>query len=80
MGLKERLAIKPTGFVLWRGGLYASLALAILLLVLVWLSGGSDTKDSIEEGRRLLIRLDTGAIEGKAISLDSQDDEHGERP
>lgn len=57
-------------YLLWRSGLALCLVACIGLVLSVWLSGGSETEDAVESGRRLVIALDTGEVKGKVINLD----------
>ncbi|MDE3016745.1 MAG: divergent polysaccharide deacetylase family protein [Pseudomonadota bacterium] len=59
----------PSAGLLWRAGLAALLVLALILLAVLWTSGARDTRQAMSDGRRLIIQLDTGEIEGKQITL-----------
>ncbi len=61
---------KKIPFLLWYGAVSLLSVALLALLVTLWMSGGSETKDAFESGRRLLIKLDGGEIQGKLITLD----------
>jgi polysaccharide deacetylase 2 family uncharacterized protein YibQ len=71
MAIKDTFNGYLTRGVLFRVGLWSLSLISVLLLVLLWLSGASDTKEAVADGRRLLIQLENGAIEGKQISLET---------
>ena len=54
----------------WRLIFWSLSFVCVGLLVMLWLSGAKDTKDAMNDGRRLLISLEDGTIEGKQVSLD----------
>jgi polysaccharide deacetylase 2 family uncharacterized protein YibQ len=57
---------------LWRLILGALFLLAVVLMAMLWMSGERETRTAMEDGRRLLIRLDTNAIEGKQVMLEQK--------
>lgn len=62
-------AAKKGGF-LWRLCLVISLPLALVLGVLLWMSGANETHGAFDSGRRLVIRLDNGAIQGREVRVE----------
>lgn len=55
---------------LWRFGLWGLVVFCLLMAGVIWVSGHGETKDAFKNGRRLIIHLDTGNIEGKQMSLE----------
>ena len=53
---------------LWRVGLGLALLTCATSLYFLWASGASETDSAFGEGRRLLIALDSGKVEGKFVS------------
>jgi uncharacterized protein len=53
---------------LWRLGLGLGVLISLIGLGSIWFSGRSETRDAFESGRRLLIALESGNVEGKHIS------------
>ena len=51
----------------WRVCLITLTLLVLAQLAVVWMSGGRETRDALAEGRRFLITLETGEIEGKRV-------------
>jgi polysaccharide deacetylase 2 family uncharacterized protein YibQ len=50
---------------LWRVGFITLAVICVLLLGALWLSGGRETNEAVNSGRRLLIALADGTIEGR---------------
>jgi len=59
---------KPSALLYWRLGLAGLIFLCLILAVTVWVSGKHETREAFKDGRRLLIKLDTGEIQGKGGS------------
>ena len=59
---------KPSTLLYWRLALAGVILLCLVLAGVIWMSGDSETHDAFQDGRRLLIRLDNGDIEGKVAS------------
>jgi len=70
MAIKDRVKSASKSPLFWRVGLWSAVLFCTGMTTMVWMSGKSETEDAMGNGRRLLIRLDTGAIEGKQVSLD----------
>ncbi len=71
MAIKDKLSSRIKGEASVKLSYWSLLIASSLLLGLLWLSGAKDTNDAMTDGRRLLIKLDTGTIEGKQISLET---------
>ncbi len=71
MALKDRVSSGLVRTLFLRLGLWVILGICAVLLGLVWYSGSRDTKQAMLDGRRLLVSLETGAIEGKQIALET---------
>jgi polysaccharide deacetylase 2 family uncharacterized protein YibQ len=54
----------------WQIVLGAGVAFCLLCAVLVWMSGSSESVNAFTNGRRLLVRLDTGVIQGKPVTME----------
>lgn len=65
-----RAILQKYAHILWRSALGLLAVVSVLALVGVFLSGRGETDSAFNEGRRLIIALDTGEMEGKRISLD----------
>lgn len=70
MAIKDKVSSDRLRALFARLGIWAALSLCAVLLALVWLSGAHDTKEAMLDGRRLIINLETGAIEGKQVALE----------
>lgn len=81
MALKDKIKIPkfipselPSGLsrlpelLYWRLALIALVLLCLVLASVVWVSGKQETYRAFRDGRRLLIRLDNGDIQGKMVS------------
>lgn len=71
MAIKDKLGSYITRTIVWRLALWSLSLTSLVLLVFLWLSGTHDTEEAMSDGRRLLIQLENGAIEGKQISLET---------
>ena len=71
MAIKDKLSSRIKGEASVKLSYWSLLIASSSLLGLLWLSGAKDTNDAMNDGRRLLIKLDTGTIEGKQISLET---------
>jgi len=56
----------------WRLSLAALVLLSLGLLVLLWESGIKDTDSAFRNGRRLIVRLGNGIIQGKQVTLETK--------
>lgn len=65
MGLKDGFQSGLTPAFYWRAALWSLCAVSLALLALLWLGGTDETEQALKGGRRLIIRLADGAIEGK---------------
>ncbi len=61
---------KLSALLYWQAALGTLILLCLILAISIWLSGKRETRDAFSDGRRLLIRLDNGAIEGKQESAE----------
>lgn len=61
---------KKPNFLPWHTALALLFVVTVVLGVSVWFSGSKETRDAFASGRRLLIALDSGEIEGKRVTLD----------
>lgn len=53
---------------LWKTGLILLLLFLLAQITIIWLMGQQETEDAFSSGRRLLVTLDSSAVEGKIIS------------
>ncbi len=61
----------------WRQLLWKVTIIGLILVILaeigyIWIKGGEETTDAFNSGRRLLITLETGEVDGKIISSNSE--------
>ncbi len=77
--MKDLLQRWIAGGLLWKASMGALALVCAIMLGLLWLSGSSDTREAFADGRRLLIKLENGAIDGKQITLDTAESS-GEKP
>lgn len=68
MASGKRFSFKLSALLLWRLALAASFISCVVMAVLLWLSGGAETEKAMDDGRRLVITLETGQIEGRQIT------------
>jgi polysaccharide deacetylase 2 family uncharacterized protein YibQ len=65
-----RAILQKYAHMLWWGSLGILCTMSLVALVMVFVAGRSETDDAFAEGRRLVIAMDTGEVQGKRISLD----------
>lgn len=70
-GWKERWK-KERYLLFWYGALAMFTIASLTMLIVVWFSGGSETKTAFASGRRLLVKIESGEILGKNVSLDAK--------
>lgn len=66
--VKDKKAFRLSKTLFWQLGLATVSLVCLSLLVKLWLSGGAETKDALESGRRLIIKIESGDIVGKYIA------------
>lgn len=54
----------------WRLILAGFIALSLFLLFAIWESGVKETVDAFSGSRRLIVRIDTGTIQGRQVSME----------
>jgi polysaccharide deacetylase 2 family uncharacterized protein YibQ len=67
---KKRQRVTPFFWrqLFWKMGLILLLLLLLSQVAVIWFMGAQETADAFSSGRRLIVALDSGAIEGKIIS------------
>lgn len=65
MPLKNRLQFSRTNALYWQLAMWLLCGCALALVVLIWLGGSTETEDANKSGRRLIVRIADGLIEGK---------------
>ncbi|MEQ1790445.1 MAG: divergent polysaccharide deacetylase family protein [Rickettsiales bacterium] len=65
---------------LWKIGLIGVIIILLSQIVVLWLIGAKETVDAFSSGRRFVITLDSGAIDGKIISSIVADEVPPENP
>jgi uncharacterized protein len=68
MAIKDRVRFQVTKALYWKVSCWALLGLSAFLAVALWVSASFETQDAADHGRRLIIRLSDGTIEGKQAS------------
>ena len=63
MSLKDKLKIKLNPAFYWRTTFWLGCIITLIMLGLLWLSSADETTDAINNGRRLIIRLNDGSFE-----------------
>lgn len=68
MARMRKLVLSSLWF--WRVALAVALAACLGLAIYLWHSGAGETRDAFMEGRRLLVHVGTGAVEGKLLTAE----------
>lgn len=68
---KVRISFTPTHALYWQIAMLAGVAAAVGFAILLWLGGTDETNQAMANGRRLIIRISDGAIEGKTDAPDA---------
>lgn len=71
MAKKNGAASESRNATFWRVGLWLLSGLCVIIIGTIWYSGKGETQDALISGRRLIIHLDTGAIEGKQVASET---------
>ena len=74
MGPMNKLT--PTQY--WKIGIATGSSLCLLFVILIWLSGASETQRANDNGLRLVVTLENGAVEGKQAPGDLATDKKEE--
>lgn len=64
--------LKKYGRLLWLSVFFLMLAVCLGLLVMLWLSAKHEAEDAFGAGRRLMISIDSGEVQGKILALDGK--------
>jgi hypothetical protein len=75
MSFKDRVIPKLTNVVRWRLIFWALVLWSCGIAGYIWVSGIAETRDAMNNGLRLLVRLDDGSIEGKQTVLENKNPE-----
>lgn len=71
MAIRDRVRFQVTKALYWKLGCWALLGLSAAFAVTMWVSAAFETQDAADHGRRLIIRLSDGTIEGKQATSDT---------
>ena len=64
----------------WQVALGASVLSSMVIAGLIWFSGTPETESALHNGQRLIITLETGAIEGAQAPASTQTEKEGKAP
>jgi polysaccharide deacetylase 2 family uncharacterized protein YibQ len=65
---------------LWHACFFAAMLVAIAAAGMLWYKGGKNGQEAIKDGRRVIVRLDTGKIEGWQAGMPLPEEEKAPEP